>query len=411
MPEHNSARRVIQIQQNILGPREPRPKTVRPRKLDDYPGVSKPHRDVAQRFSSPVLMGPPICDELMALVQHLFTEEEAALVRHLRPLIGKSAQQVARAEHRVRDEVEPILEHLAYGKRAIAGSGRTGEHRYQLLPLLPGVFEMVLISQSPETLSEWHRRFAELIEALFETGFNLDYTAAPTSAIRYLPIGKSVEGHPMALPSDRLEVVLDQFDTFGVGKCQCRTSAAVAGHACDRPLENCMTMGHWARRGIRDGWLREISKDEALAIKREAETHGLVTWMMNVQSSRGQISCSCCGCCCKAMRMVNEFNAPSLMAPPHFLPKLDADRCNFCGKCARQCPMGAISLDLNAKSYRQLVERCIGCGLCAIACDRQHALAMQAVPEYRVPYRSWFSLLMHNTPSLLKGSWRAWRSR
>jgi Pyruvate/2-oxoacid:ferredoxin oxidoreductase delta subunit len=411
MAEHDSARRVIQVQQNILGPREPRPKSVRVTKFSDYPAVPKVHLEVAQRLSSPLLLGPPICDELVALVQHLFTEEEAALVRHLRALIGKSAPQIARAEHRSRDQVEAILDELAFGKRAIACSGRKGEHRYQLLPLLPGVFEMVLVNQSPESLSEWHRRFAELFEALFETGFSVDYVVRPTTTVRYLPVGKSIDAHPMALPSDRLEVVLDQFDAFAVGKCQCRTSAAVAGHACDRPLENCMVMGRWTKRGVRDGWLRPVSKDEALAIKREAESHGLVTWMMNVESSRSQVSCSCCGCCCKAMRLVNEFNAPSVVAPPHFLPKPDFARCTFCGKCARHCPMGAIALDLEAKTYRHLPERCIGCGLCAVACDRQQAIAMEPVPDYRLPYRSWFSLLMHNAPGLVQGSWHAWRQR
>ena len=404
-------RQVIEVGKSLLGPRAPRPRSLQMRQPADYPHVPQVYLDVAQRLSSPLLLGPPLCDELIALVQHLFSEEEAALVRHLRPLVPKSAAQVAHAEHRPLEQVATLLEQLAYGKRAIGGSGRPERRRYLLLPLVPGVFEMVLITESPDAMSPWHRRFAELFEALFETGFTLDYLAAPTASVRYLPVGKAIDAHPMALPSDRLEVVLDRYETFGVGKCQCRTSAAVAGHACDRPLENCMTMGDWAARGIRDGWLRQVSKHDALEIKREAEEHGLVTWMMNVESKRGQISCSCCGCCCKAMRLVNEFNAPSLMAPPHFLPKLTAERCTYCGRCAHKCPMGAIALDQEAKQYHHLAERCIGCGLCAIACDRQHALSMEAVPDYRLPYRSWFSLLWHSVPSLVQGSWHAWRRR
>ena len=35
------------------------------------------------------------------------------------------------------------------------------------------------------------------------------------------------------------------------------------------------------------------------------------------------------------MRMVNEFNAPGMIAPPHFLPRLDAAKCTYCGKCVR----------------------------------------------------------------------------
>ena len=127
----------------------------------------------------------------------------------------------------------------------------------------------------------------------------------------------------MALPSDKLAIVLDQFEAFAVGQCQCRMAMQVVGQGCGKPLGNCMAMGQWAERSVEAGVMRQVSKKEALEIKREAESHGMVNWMMNVQSTRGQWSCSCCGCCCHALRMVNEFNAPGSIAPPHFLPRLD----------------------------------------------------------------------------------------
>ena len=65
------------------------------RALADDPNVSQAHRDVARRLSSPVLMGPPLCDELVALVEHLYSEEEARVVRHLPPVRGLSARAVA----------------------------------------------------------------------------------------------------------------------------------------------------------------------------------------------------------------------------------------------------------------------------------------------------------------------------
>ncbi len=73
----------IEVRKTILGPRPVRARNVRPRAIGDYPRVPQVYRDVAEVYASPVLMGPPICDELMALVQHLFTEDEAAVVRHL----------------------------------------------------------------------------------------------------------------------------------------------------------------------------------------------------------------------------------------------------------------------------------------------------------------------------------------
>ena len=427
MPEAQRARRVIEINRQVIGPRPPKLSTVRPRTLDDYPHLPAAYRDMAGRLSSPLRMGPPICDELLALVQHLFTEEEAALARHLGLYRGRTARQLARAERRPVEEIQPILDRLSEEKRVILRSGppkppATGDgpksaapaaakSRYRLLPIVPGIFEIMLIDYTPESLTDWHRRFIELFEALYETGYLLEYHGALAPGVRYLPVGNVIDAHPMALPSDKLEIVLDQFDTFAVGQCQCRMAMQVLGQGCGKPLGNCMGMGLWAERSIAAGVMRQVSKKVALEIKREAEAHGMVNWMMNVQSSRGQWSCSCCGCCCHALRMVNEFNAPGSIAPPHFLPRLDGSRCTYCGKCAQRCPMGALVVDTQNKKHEHLRPQCIGCGLCVVACDRQQAVVMEPVPDYRLPYRSWFSLIAHSAPGAIRKSWQVWRQR
>jgi len=406
-----SPRRVIQIHESVIGPPAPRPRSIRPRKVADYPDVPAAYLEVAQKLSSPLLMGPPICDELIAFVHHVFTEEEASLVRHLRKYHKKTADEIARLEHRPPDAVAPILRRLAVEKRAIACDDSKGARRYMLMPIFPGIFEMVLIGVAPDALTDWHRRFSELFEALYETGYSTEYFDRRAPYVKFLPVHQSIEAHPMALPSQRLEVIFDRFEAFGVGHCQCRMAEQANGRGCGRPTGNCIAAGRFAEAGIRDGWLRSISKASALALKAEAESHGLVTWIMNVQSDKGQLTCSCCGCCCHAMRLVSEFNAPGLMAPPHFTPRLDAARCNHCGRCARQCPMAALTVDLKAKTLARKAERCIGCGLCALACDNAHAISMEPVPANELPYRSWFALMMHNLPGQARSIWKVWRNR
>src|SRR5208282_4273586 len=100
MDDTQRSRRLIEVNQGIIGPAPPRGKTVRARKLADYRHVPAAYRDVARLLASPLRMGPPVCDELMALVAHLFTEEEAAVVRHLGLYRGRRAADLARAEHR-----------------------------------------------------------------------------------------------------------------------------------------------------------------------------------------------------------------------------------------------------------------------------------------------------------------------
>jgi Pyruvate/2-oxoacid:ferredoxin oxidoreductase delta subunit len=270
---------------------------------------------------------------------------------------------------------------------------------------------MVLFAQSPETLTDWHRRFAELFEPLYETGYMLDYRDGTRAMVRFLSIGTTVRQDESALPTDRLEEVLDPFKVFALGHCQCRMAMQVLGRGCGKPLENCVVMGAAAEEAVRSGGARSVSKQALLDIKREAEAHGLVTWVLNTVSAKTQISCSCCGCCCHAMRVVSEFNAPGLMAPAHFLPRFDLSRCTFCGKCARACPMAALRVDVRGKTHQRLVERCIGCGLCVPACDKTHAVTMEPASDYKMPYRSFFSMLACTTPAKLYTALKVWRER
>ena len=382
----------------------------RARKPADYPHVPQAQLDVARRLSNPVIMGPPLCDELIALVRHVFTEEEADIARHLRTLRGKTAEQVARAAHRPVDAVRPILVRLGTEKRAIAATGPDERRLYRLAPLVPGMFEMILIGQNIENLSPWHRRFAELFQAVYETGYLADYHFAGPIA-RGLPVHQTADLQPSAIPTGQLEAILERFDTFGIGQCQCRTAMLAIGKGCDAPRGNCVAMGRWADKGISAGWLRPASRAEVLDVKLEAEAYGLVNWMMNVESLRGQASCSCCRCCCYAMRAVRQFNVPGLFAPPHFMPQFDYTKCTYCGRCAAQCPTAALVIDRQAKTHELLAERCIGCGLCATTCNVRGAVTMTPVSQSPRPYRNWLSFAAGLTPSIVRNVWHAWRTR
>jgi electron transport complex protein RnfB len=397
----------IQIKDGIVGPREPRLRSVRPKKLSDYPGVPAPYLEVAKMYSNPLLMGPPICDELIALVQHIYTEEEASLVRHLNPLPGKTAEAVAAAAHRPVVEVCPILERLALEKFVLLSSGTGDKKRYYLMPLMPGVFEMSLVRASLDTLTDWHRRLAELFAALYETGYFVDYAGYPTSTVRYVPVGEAIEAHPMALPSDRLEEILDRYKVFAVGLCQCRMTEEIVGRGCGRSLENCIGFGDAAEFLIRNDKMRRVEKKDVLEIKAEAAAAGLASFIIETElgKSSSGASCSCCGCCCGALRTISEFNAPGMIAPPHFIPKVDLTTCAYCGKCAKVCPVGAMVVDAKGKSHQHLTERCIGCGLCAVACDREQAIQMEPNPRYHEPPRGLLSALLRVAPNYLRNAW------
>ncbi len=403
-------RKRLEVKHSLIASPAPRPKTVQTRKPADYPHVPKAQLEVARRLTNPAVMGPPLCDELIALVRHVFTEEEAEVARHLRTLRGRTAAQLARAARRPFDQVQPILDRLADQKRAIAATGPGARRLYRLLPLVPGLFEMILIGERFDDLSPWHGRFAELFETLYETGYLANYrSSAPM--VRALPVHQAADVQPAAVPVGQLEAILDRFDAFGIGQCQCRTAMLATGKGCGAPRGNCVAMGRWAGAGVEAGWLRPATRREVLDVKLEAEAAGLVNWMMNVEATRGQASCSCCRCCCYALRAVSEFNVPGLFEPPHFIPRFDYARCTHCGRCAAQCPTAAIAVDPRAKTHELLAERCIGCGLCRAACGAGGAVAMAPVARPRRPYRNWLSLAAGAVPGAVRNAWVAWRTR
>ena len=350
---------MIKINDGIIGPREHRQKTLKVKKTSDYPDVSKAHLQVAELYADEKLGGGvPICDESIALVKHLFTEEEAMVMRHFKPGVQRTAKALAEAEHRSIDEIKKILHSIAIEKHIILSLGEGDAAIYMVVPILPGVFEFVLARQSLDSLTDWHRRFCDLFEKLYATGYVVDHQLKKPPTIKYLAMGRVIRSNPMAFPSDKLEEVFSRYSSFGVTQCQCRMLAKVVGRGCGKPMENCISLGPIAEMSIRGGRSRQIAMKDALEIKAEAEANGLVTWIDASDPKVGGTSCSCCGDCCHFMRRVSEFNVPASIAPPHFTPKVDTEKCNFCGKCALACPMGAITVDVVNSGYQYNVHRC-----------------------------------------------------
>ena len=51
------------------------------------------------------------------------------------------------------------------------------------------------------------------------------------------------------------------------------------------------------------------------------------------------------------------------------------EKCLFCGKCERSCPMGAISIDRKQRTWTIDRDKCVACGVCAEGCPA-HSLAL-----------------------------------
>ncbi len=366
------------------------------------------HHRIVKHFASPLFFGPPVSDDLLAIVMHMFTEDEADLVQHLPPLRPRSTEKIAKRSGRSVTEVKQVLDNLAFTKVVIFSTG--DPRKYTILPIVPGTFEFALLTTDLSTRNTWHKTFAELFERLWDKGFMLDYFSKTRPLIRYLPVQSVSHTLKMAWPSDKLEEILEPYDDFAVGNCQCRLAMKLVGKGCNRPLENCSVIGPGSKTIVERGLMRRVDRQEYIAIKRHAEETGCVSWMENKIGAKPLInsSCSCCGCCCHNLRTVTQFNAPGIISKPHFLPALNPDKCKLCQKCIQACPMGTWTL--LDKSLEFAKPRCIGCGLCVVAC-KFGALTLEPAPDMTPHQMSWLEASLSIIPRYLTNAFQIWLKR
>jgi Na+-translocating ferredoxin:NAD+ oxidoreductase RNF subunit RnfB len=88
--------------------------------------------------------------------------------------------------------------------------------------------------------------------------------------------------------------------------------------------------------------------------------------------------CNCCGCCCEAMIAARRFAILNPVHTTNFLPVIDEEKCNGCGKCVNACPVEAMTLvsahDPNKpkmKKARLNEDICLGCGVCVRTCTME----------------------------------------
>lgn len=389
---------------NHLFPRSAQIKTEEQEKnlLNQFPGITKAQLQVAKNYSSPWLLGPELCPELISVIEHLYTPEQAEVVQYITPLRLKTSKQIAQESNRPEPEVRAILEEIEkFPSSLLVLNSEKGAKRYGIIPLGAGTFESVLIKTDFSHYTPWHQEFARRFEKLWSTGYISRYLEKPSHGVRYIPSYPTISNHPSALPSDRLPEVLERYDYIAVGICQCRVVAKFNDYVCQRPMETCITFGGLAKRLVEKGHSRKIDAQEALEIKFRAEEAGLATWLINYENKgmESNASCSCCGCCCHGLQTITKFNKPGLVAPPHFMPKIDPEKCTYCGKCQKQCPTNAHQVNEEEHSFDPL--RCLGCGLCVRACPKQ-ALEMEPVPDYKAPPQTRLQFLRAFLPPYLK---------
>ncbi|HOC43851.1 MAG TPA: 4Fe-4S binding protein [Thermoanaerobaculales bacterium] len=302
----------------------------------------------------------------LAILRKIFRPEDAAMALRLKPL-PETAAMVARRLHRPTEEVRGALDGMA-ARGQIFSFRQRGRRYYCLAPFIVGIWEF--------QLNHIDRELAELFEAYAPTLLGSLGRVAPALA-RVIPVNRRIEARAEILAYDDLKALLSSCSSFRVADCLCRTEQALLGRPCSHTLETCMSFSK--EPNAYEGsppWGREITKQEALELLDRLEEEGLVHCTYNFQREPFFV-CNCCSCCCGFLRAVNEHAAPYMLARSNYASVIDLEACTDCGDCeGGRCPVSAISSDGGGHVVDQ--GRCIGCGVCALACPYD---AIRLVPR------------------------------
>ncbi len=325
-----------------------------------------PYQRLAARLDALPNGFPPTEEGIeLRLLAKLFTPEQAALAAELR-LTKETPAQIAA---RIGGDVETVAARLAEltSERLIARGIEDDMPVYGLLPFVVGVYE----NRVPYMDEEAARLFDEYYRAAFA-----QMVAVEPQIHRVIPVHESVPFHVEVHPYESVVGIVDSAQAWGVVPCVCRVQKALAGEPCDHPVEVCMPISQTPGAFDGSAHIRALTRDEALALLRQAADAGLVHTVGNYRA--GLYICNCCTCACGILRAVREAGLPAAAARSPFVSQVDAARCMGCETCLPYCQFGALTLGDGGTA--QVDEmRCVGCGLCVVHCPEE-ALSLARRP-------------------------------
>jgi NADPH-dependent glutamate synthase beta subunit-like oxidoreductase len=280
------------------------------------------------------------------ILEPVVTDEMAEVALNLEIHKPKRIEEVAVKCGKPIEEVEKILFQMAVDG-VIKLEQENGVDKYFLELFVPGVMEYMVANKEnvakypviAESFEEYTRKLGKLMAGNLPVGMGV---------MRVIPIESAIEGDTRRASYEEIADLLNKHERFSVADCACRTSMRVMGEGCGHTLEEmCIQLGPAAEYYIRTGRGRSITRDEAIAICRQAEKEGLVHQIPNLSGPGKALAiCNCCGCSCFGLRNANLYRNPDF-SRSNYIAQVDKDKCVACGECVENCQVNALTLGQN----------------------------------------------------------------
>jgi len=320
--------------------------------------------------------GAPSSDLLFEILKILFSEKEAGLVSLL-PIKPFSAAKAAKIWKVKETEAKNILNDLA-DRGLLVDAEYKNDIVYSMPPPMAGFFEFSLMRYrndiDQKTLSELFYQYLNVEDDFIKNLFTRGETQLGRVFVNETVI--SAENSLHVLDYERASEVIRSASHIGIGICYCRHKMQHLGKNCDAELDICMTFNESAGSLIRHGIARKVDAPEGLDLLQKARELNLVQFGENVREQVNFI-CNCCGCCCEALIASRRFGFMHPVHTTNFIPSVQEENCNGCGKCVSLCPVEAMTIVSSNDPIKPLGKKaklekdiCLGCGVCLRGCNK-----------------------------------------
>jgi Na+-translocating ferredoxin:NAD+ oxidoreductase subunit B len=326
---------------------------------------------------------------MMPMITSYISPEEAQFLIGI-PMSGKSLEELADLKDMDPEELEPKIKELCE-KGIIFESIRGASSRYRLQDAFQIFLRMPFwAGKDDESL----KAMAHYADKYYMDGWMDQEKPIRQMSLRSLPIEKTIEDKKQILPFEDILQVVDNYEYYTVSHCPCRERHRLDPDYPDssKPSEVCLHFDELGRYIIKHGMGREITKEEALEILKNAADAGLVHGLSNWEKNPDTI-CNCDPIYCTQFRTYHMLGHTKSLDPSNYVVKVTApETCKACGLCIKRCPMDAMQLQVSAEATNKFskvvnvdTNLCIGCGVCVHKCPTQSIVLERREESTRPP--------------------------
>ena len=162
-----------------------------------------------------------------------------------------------------------------------------------------------------------------------------------------IPVENAIDIKQQPSSLEKISYWLDKYEgKYAASPCSCRKSRKTFDEGCaDDPEGWCVAVGDMADYVVETNkGGRYITREEAMAIFKQAEDNGFVHQITNIDGEEKIFAiCNCNVNVCYALRTSQLFNTPN-MSRSAYIAHVEKDKCVACGECVKVCPAGAATL-------------------------------------------------------------------